>query len=34
MGVTRTTFVIDENGRIERIIKDVKTDQHTEQLLG
>jgi peroxiredoxin Q/BCP len=34
MGVTRTTFVINENGLIERIIKDVKTDQHTEQLLG
>jgi peroxiredoxin Q/BCP len=34
MGIHRTTFVIDENGIIERIITKVSTDNHTEQLLG
>lgn len=33
-GIHRTTFVIDENGNIERIIEKVDTDKHTEQLLG
>ena len=33
-GIYRTTFVIDENGVIERIIEKVDTDKHTEQLLG
>ena len=33
-GIHRTTFVIDENGVIERIIEKVDTDKHTEQLLG
>ncbi len=32
-GVHRTTFIIDENGIIEHVIKKVKTKQHTEQLL-
>lgn len=32
MGVFRTTFVIDESGVIERIIKKVKTKEHTAQL--
>lgn len=34
MGVIRTTFVIDENGNIERVIDKVNTENHTEQLLG
>lgn len=33
-GIHRTTFVIDENGMIERIIEKVDTEKHTEQLLG
>ena len=33
MGVNRTTFVIDENGKIERIIKKVKTKDHARQIL-
>ncbi|MBK8555409.1 MAG: thioredoxin-dependent thiol peroxidase [Lewinellaceae bacterium] len=32
-GIHRTTFVIDENGIIERIIEKVETTKHTEQLL-
>ena len=34
MGVYRTTFIIDENGKIERIIDDVKSKEHAEQILG
>ncbi len=30
----RTTFIIDEKGIIERIIKNVKTDAHSAQILG
>ncbi len=33
MGVFRTTFIIDENGTIEKIIKKVKTKDHTAQIL-
>jgi peroxiredoxin Q/BCP len=35
MGTIRTTFVIDENGIIERIFagKQVKTKEHAEQIL-
>jgi len=33
MGVFRTTFVIDENGVIEKIFKKVKTKDHTAQIL-
>lgn len=33
-GIHRTTFVIDENGIIERVISDVKTKAHAAQLLG
>ncbi len=33
-GIHRTTFVIDENGRIERIITKVDTENHAAQLLG
>ncbi len=34
MGIHRTTFVIDENGIIERIIAKVDTGNHSEQLFG
>jgi thioredoxin-dependent peroxiredoxin len=32
MGVLRTTFIIDEEGRIEKIIEKVDTSGHTEQI--
>lgn len=32
-GVFRTTFIIDENGVIEKIFKKVKTKDHTKQIL-
>jgi peroxiredoxin Q/BCP len=32
-GIHRTTFVIDENGVIEKVIKKVKTKEHTAQIL-
>ncbi len=32
-GLYRTTFVIDENSKIEAIFKSVKTGNHTEQIL-
>jgi thioredoxin-dependent peroxiredoxin len=34
MGIIRTTFLIDEKGKIERIIKDVDTKNHTDQVLA
>lgn len=34
MGVIRTTFVIDENGKIERVIDKVDTENHAEQVLN
>lgn len=34
MGTLRTTFVIDEEGKIEEIIEKVKTKDHTAQILG
>jgi peroxiredoxin Q/BCP len=33
MGIQRTTFVIDENGKIENIIEKVDTKNHSAQLL-
>ncbi len=33
-GIHRTTFIIDENGILENIIKKVKTKEHTFQILG
>lgn len=33
MGIVRTTFLIDENGIIERIIDKVKAKDHANQLL-
>lgn len=32
-GLLRTTFVIDESGFVESVIKKVKTDDHTSQIL-
>ncbi len=32
MGVRRQTFIVDENGIIEKIIKKVKTKDHTNQI--
>lgn len=33
-GINRTTFIIDEKGIIEQVILDVKTKNHSEQLLS
>jgi len=33
MGVIRTTFVIDENGIIEKIFRKVDTKEHTDQIV-
>ncbi len=33
-GIHRTTFIIDENGIIEKIIEKVKTKEHTKQILA
>lgn len=33
MGIVRTTFVIDEEGKIERVIPKVNTKAHAEQIL-
>jgi peroxiredoxin Q/BCP len=33
-GIHRTTFIIDQNGRIEEIISKVKTKEHAAQILG
>lgn len=32
-GIVRTTFIIDEKGEIEKVITDVKTTNHTAQIL-
>lgn len=32
-GIYRTTFIIDENGIIEKVITDVKTTNHTSQII-
>jgi peroxiredoxin Q/BCP len=34
MGITRTTFLIDENGRIARIWRNVKVDGHADDVLA
>jgi thioredoxin-dependent peroxiredoxin len=34
MGIIRTTFVIDKNQIIEKIITNVNTDDHTSQILN
>ena len=33
MGILRSTFVIDEKGKIEKVIEKVNTKSHTQQLL-
>lgn len=33
MGIQRTTFVLDEQGKIERIFDKVKSKEHTAQIL-
>ena len=33
-GIHRTTFIIDEDGKIEEVIKKVKTKEHTAQILS
>ncbi|WP_282018648.1 thioredoxin-dependent thiol peroxidase [Salegentibacter mishustinae] len=33
-GIHRTTFIIDEEGKIEEVIKKVKTKEHTDQILS
>jgi thioredoxin-dependent peroxiredoxin len=33
-GVLRTTFIVNEEGNIERIIDNVETKNHTEQIIG
>jgi len=33
-GIHRTTFIIDEKGKIEKIFKKVKTKEHTAQILA
>jgi peroxiredoxin Q/BCP len=34
MGIERTTFVIDERGRVARVFPKVKVDGHTEEVLA
>jgi len=33
-GIHRTTFIIDEAGKIEEVIKKVKTKEHSKQILA
>ncbi len=33
-GIHRKTFIIDENGIIDRVIENVKTKEHAAQILG
>lgn len=32
-GIVRTTFVIDEKGRIEKVIRKVKSKEHSKQIM-
>lgn len=34
MGLIRTTFIIDENGTIEKVFKTPKKEAHAEEILG
>ncbi|HLG19175.1 MAG TPA: thioredoxin-dependent thiol peroxidase [Bdellovibrionota bacterium] len=34
MGLIRSTYVIDENGKLEKIYRNVKVDGHSEAILG
>jgi len=33
-GIFRTTFIIDENGTIEKVFKKVKTKDHAAQIVA
>ena len=33
-GIHRTTFLIDENGKVEKVISKVKTKDHAAQILA
>jgi peroxiredoxin Q/BCP len=33
MGIERTTFVIDEKGRVEKVFPKVKVDGHCDEVL-
>ena len=33
MGTVRSTYIIDENGMIERVYPKVKPDEHVQQIL-
>jgi peroxiredoxin Q/BCP len=33
MGVNRTTFLIDDNGKIAKIFKKVKVEEHADEIL-
>jgi peroxiredoxin Q/BCP len=33
MGILRSTFVIDEKGKIEKVIEKVDTKAHTKQII-
>ncbi|MBL8007033.1 MAG: thioredoxin-dependent thiol peroxidase [Ignavibacteria bacterium] len=34
MGIERTTYIIDDKGKIQEIFNKVKVDGHTEEILG
>jgi peroxiredoxin Q/BCP len=34
MGVNRTTFLIDEKGKIKKIFEKVKPEDHASEVLG
>ena len=34
MGISRITYIIDENGKIEHVIEKVKTMSHAKDVLG
>jgi peroxiredoxin len=34
MGVHRSTFVIDADGNVASVFRDVKPDEHADQVLG
>lgn len=34
MGIKRTTFLIDENGKIVRVLSKIKLDEHADQVLA
>ena len=34
MGIERTTFVIDERGKVQKVFRRVKVDGHVDEVLG